>query len=356
MSNAAQAAYMVLNAMFIVLLLWQSSRRFFELSMWAFIGSGLIAALVSAYQLLAHYSHLPYPAEFFNSNLAWKQLVNQQVAGVWRLSGTFTEPSVAGTFFAVWSTFLLLTATQERVALPWAWPLLLCGTAMLVLTTSTTGYLIAGLVLALFALRELRRLLFRGRLNTKALGCILVAFCAVAAVALYSHDAARLFNKLILEKPESASGRDRLATILEAVSITFDTWGLGAGLGSNRPSGMLFYIMSNIGIPGLLIFACFLYTTCTTVIEASGSMDGSRASAFLSAACWAFAVQTLAMGGAGGDMSGPFLWICWALVATGTRAIWMQPQAPGRDLERLDGEHPGCINMEGRILPTFLSD
>src|SRR5215469_6996757 len=155
MSNAAQATYMVLNSMFIVLMIWQSSRRFFELAVWAFIGSGVLATLVASWQLIAHYGQLPYPADFFNSNVAWKQLFSQHVAGVWRLSGSFTEPSVAGSFFAIWCTFLLFMATQSRSAPIWAWPMLLCGTTMLVLTASTTGYLLAGLVMALFVLREL---------------------------------------------------------------------------------------------------------------------------------------------------------------------------------------------------------
>lgn len=113
MSNAAQAGYALLNAIFVIYLVWYArTRGYFERVMVAFIASGLIAGSIGAYQYVAHNYGLPYPVDFFNSNPGWRQLVSQQLAGVWRLSATFNEPSVAGAFFIVWTTLMLLSRVQ----------------------------------------------------------------------------------------------------------------------------------------------------------------------------------------------------------------------------------------------------
>jgi hypothetical protein len=165
MSNAAQAGYVALNSIFVVYLLWCGrTRGYFERLVRAFVVAGLIAALIGAYQYAAHYSGLPYPANFFNSNPGWRQLTSEEFSGVWRLSSTFSEPSAAGSFFAVWSTLLLFLATGGRGG-GWAWPLFLLGVLMLFLTTSTTGYLTGAAVIALFIQREFGRVLTSGRIS-----------------------------------------------------------------------------------------------------------------------------------------------------------------------------------------------
>ena len=45
-----------------------------------------------------------------------------------------------------------------------------------------------------------------------------------------------------------------MATVWRAFDVMGDTYGLGAGLGSNRAFGTLAYIGSNLGIFGLAIF------------------------------------------------------------------------------------------------------
>ena len=67
-----------------------------------------------------------------------------------------------------------------------------------------------------------------------------------------------MLHEVIWQKSQSRSGRDRGATALHALYLGVETVGLGVGLGSNRPSGLLFYILSNMGIPGLLLFSYLL--------------------------------------------------------------------------------------------------
>ncbi len=340
MSNAAQAVYATLDAIFVIYLLWGArARGYFESLIKAFVVGGVIAAAIGAYQYAAHYTGLAYPADFFNSNPGWRQLMSQQMSGVWRISATFIEPSTAGAFFAVWSTLLLFLAASGSGA--WAWPLFVTGVIMVLLTTSTTGYLIGALVIALFLWKEFARVFISGRISGRGLFSLLLIAGAFAGAALFIPDFGQLIAKILWHKADSQSGRDRATTMWEALQITSETYGMGAGLGSNRPSGMVFYIASNLGLPGLMLFALLIwaiYRTLRTAIRASPSL--SRARGYLGAAGWATAIALAAMATTGGDMTGPQLWICLGIAATGSRAIWLRLQ----DAEPI--ELPGYCRIE----------
>ena len=203
MSNAAQAAYVTLNAIFVIHLLWNSrTHGYFERATRAFVASGLIAISIGAYQYLAHNYGLPYPVDFFNSNPGWRQLVNEELSGVWRLSATFSEPSVAGAFFAVWSTLMLYIATASRRG-RWAWPLFTCGVVMVVFTTSSTGYLIGALVIVLFLLKGLVRFFTRGRISPRSLFSLVVIIGAIFVAAALIPNLPELATKIIWHKTDS---------------------------------------------------------------------------------------------------------------------------------------------------------
>ncbi len=326
MSNAAQAIYLALNAIFVVHVLWHSRiNGYFERLIRAFVICGLVAALVGIYQYVAHYSGLPYPTEFFNSNSGWRQLMTEELSGVWRLSATFSEPSAAGAFFAVWSTLLLFLAADDRGKAYWAWPLFLVGMLMILLTTSTTGYIAGGLVIALFMWKEFARIFTVGKISGRGLFLLFVIAGAIGAAAVFIPHLNELLTKIVWHKSQSQSSRDRATTIWEALRITKETYGMGVGLGSNRPSGMLFYIASNLGIPGLIAFAAMIFTIYrlfATALRAYPVRD--RAAVYLGAAGWACAIELLAMASAGGDMSGPLLWNCIGMWAAGSHAIWLR--------------------------------
>ena len=325
MSNAAQAAYLVLNTIVVLYQLWQSRiKGYFERLIMALVFSGLIAALIGSYQYVAHYSGLPYPTDFFNSNSGWKQLTTEQLSGVWRLSATCSEPSAAGALFAVWCTLLLFLASDDRGGGGWAWPMFLMGMIMIFLTTSTTGYLIGLLLIALFIWKEVARAFIRGKISVRGLFSLLVIAGSVAAAAIFIPHLNELLTKIVWHKSQSQSSRDRATTIFEALRITTETYGMGVGLGSNRPSGMLFYIASNLGIPGLIAFTALVWTiyrVYAAALRANPRRD--RLVVYLGVAGWACAIELIAMASAGGDMSGPLLWNCIGILAAGNRALWL---------------------------------
>jgi hypothetical protein len=335
MSNAAQAGYVTLDAIFVLYLLWHSRiSGYFERLIRALVADGLIAASIGAYQYVAHYSGLPYPKDFFNSNPGWRQLVNQVLPGVWRLNATFSEPSAAGAFFAVWSTLLLFLATKDRTSGKWAWPLFMMGVVMVFLTTSTTGYLAGGFVIALYIWKEFTRIFVTGKISPRILFSFLVMAGAVGAAFVFIPNFHDMLAKILWQKGQSQSSHDRTATIWEALRITSETYGMGAGLGSNRPSGMLFYVASNLGIPGLLLFTLTVgavYQALRLALRSSSTT--ARAPAYLGAMGWAAAIELITMASAGGDMSGSLMWVCIGIAATGSRAVWLSIQSVPTPIE-----------------------
>lgn len=318
MSNAAQAGYLLLNCALFIYCLWKSNQPRFARSVhFAFVGSGVVVFLVGVYQLGAHLLGFRFPSEIFNSNSGWQQLVSQQVAGAFRVSATFNEPSSAGTFFVAWTAYLLTLATNPQTSSRWIWAFFWCGVLMLVLTTSTTAYVSAIVLVAILSSRELFRLIIRGRLDQRLALSFVAIVAALAVAVIFIPDFRQLLTDILWRKNQTNSGQERASTIIVAINVTLKTFGLGVGLGSNRPSGMFFYIISNIGVPGCVLFASLLISTLRTIITANGQSleESSRVRAYLRASTWAFAMFFLAMLISGGDISSPHLWILWSMVA-----------------------------------------
>jgi hypothetical protein len=159
---------------------------------------------------------------------------------------------------------------------------------------------------------------------------------ALAAAVMFVPNRRELMTKILWQKAASQSSRDRTTTIFEAGRITFETFGLGAGLGSNRPSGMFFYIVSNLGIPGLIAFTGTvgaIYRACWTAQSSNPRPD--RLTAYLKASGWACAIELLAMASAGGDMTGPMLWISLGMLGAGSRTVWLRGYREEEPIELL---------------------
>jgi hypothetical protein len=317
LSNAAQGGYLVLDWIFILYATWHArDHRDVEADVRAFRSAGLIVVAVGLYQLVAHTTGLPFPKEFFNSNESWKQLIDQRMAGTWRLSATFTEPSAAGSFFATWSAYFLFTFEDRTVARRFDWLLLCSGIAMLLLTTSSTGYFVTGVMLSMFVMQQVLRLIVQGRMNPRVLMiCVVIGVGGIAAVALLPNFN-RLLQQVLFQKSVSISARQRTATQWQALVLTGQSFGLGVGLGSNRPSGMLFYILSDLGVPGLLLFVGCLYMTFSMVSASIHKrLRCGTARGYLKGSAWAFGVTLFAMVVSGAEVTSPRIWVTWALIS-----------------------------------------
>jgi ABC-type antimicrobial peptide transport system permease subunit len=67
------------------------------------------------------------------------------------------------------------------------------------------------------------------------------------------------FDATVFNKLQSDSGAERSAWNQQAWSNFVSTYGLGVGLGSGYASSYPLVLLSNLGIPGTLCFAAFVY-------------------------------------------------------------------------------------------------
>jgi hypothetical protein len=318
LSNGAQIAYLMLNCVFVTCLVYESANRlqvdrFFAAFRW----SGALAAAVGLYQLVAHIYGLPYPDNFFNSNSAWAQLTDQRLAGSWRVSATFTEPSAAGSYFAMWTALVLFSAVGDEYSPRSYWCLPPLGIVMLAVTTSTTGYVAGAALLLLFFKKQLPGLVLHRTISRRGLFAIVVILAALVAGALLLPNFSHVIRAVIWQKSQLTSGQNRMATSVHAYYIAVQSLGLGVGLGSNRPSGLLSYVVSNLGIPGLVLFLYLLQVTralSAAAVTSAKAAEDIRLLTLIRASGCAFAVEMFAMVVAGAELTSPGLWVSWAVL------------------------------------------
>lgn len=202
----------------------------------------------------------------FMKNGNFTYMDDNEIGGLKRISGSFSEASAFAGFtlrlLAVTLT-LWLSGLYQR----WSGYLSAALFVLLVLSTSTTAYI--GLAVALSvtflpaagrALSERRSIPHLGKLS-------LIALLALTLLALIAVVSPRAFDPLLdmldtllFSKLSSDSGHERGSWNAQAYQLFLDTWGLGAGVGSTRSSSSLMALLSNVGIPGTLLYTAFAAT------------------------------------------------------------------------------------------------
>lgn len=193
----------------------------------------------------------------------------QEMAGFKRLNGAFTEPSALATYtlqLAAPLFYLGWKRPNERTALSLALLLLLT----IVLCTSSTGYVAlfaCSVVLACLTVYEVATIreaaTLRRRIGHFAnFVCVVGIGLAVVMLALLLTPSAlasveEVLRHTLLEKADSESGIERGFWAAQAIQNCIDTYGLGVGLGGARSNSFALVLISNVGIPGLLIAIAF---------------------------------------------------------------------------------------------------
>jgi len=326
-SNAGQAGYMILNLLLVLRLVQLSANRGrLERLVNAYSWSGMLAAGVGVYQMACPRLGLPFPSWLFNSNQAWSELPNQLAAGGFsRISATFIEPSAAASFLAAWSVFELSLAIGHAQQNGRHWLCTAIGTVVLIATTSTTGYVVAGLISIVLVWDAIRAVLLYGIIKTRVtLTAIGLSAAGLAAFALLP-GAGQLLDAVLFHKGESASALHRTATFGRAVTVLVSSWGLGVGLGSNRAMSAFFYVLSNLGLPGLMLVAGLLWQLYSQIITQLRSVFcDSNNRVLLYAISAAFAANLLALLLSGAEITQPHLWILWGLLVGTLRCDWLR--------------------------------
>jgi hypothetical protein len=219
--------------------------------------SGIIAALIGFWQWTGKFTGLYFPHDFFFSNPSWADNTDETFGAVWRISGTFAEPSffcfyLAGPLYA--SGWSLLASGPSRLAgVTFAATFLAA-----VLSTSTTGYVVIAIGAALAAVRAIRAGGARRRLALAVAGAVLLLLAGSWIVERVFPQIVPLVEEIVsdtLGKTDSESFEVRSRQDRETYAVVFDTFGLGAGWGSVRASSLVTTLIGATGLWGLALLA-----------------------------------------------------------------------------------------------------
>lgn len=251
----------------------------------------------------------------------------------WRHFGVFSEPSYLAVFSIAALAYALFrfgrTTGRSRAA---AVLIAIAGAVNLLLSASGTAALAAVILGSLAIVYYGGGFLFAHRKLHPA--WLLVPFGALLLILTPNPMTASL-TKTITEKAASNSLLHRFASDMFSLDLTMHTWGLGVGLGANRPSSFLTLVMSSVGVIGFLLLVVVVYRT----VRAAGSRP-----AWLPTVISLLALITAKVI-AEPALSTPLLWFSLGLlVCAGCTADPKtdRRRAPLSERERANREHPSA--------------
>ena len=194
--------------------------------------------------------------------------LGHEMAGLNRLIGGFSEASSYGYVLIGLIGFWLGYVFHDRSGRRWPVALLALVVLLWLRSTSSSAYVGGLLLLFVFALPRLAELARPRRFGVPRRAA-LVVFGGLAALglalltlyALYQTQpaVAQFLDRALLEKLSTRSAEERGSWDAQAYRNFFETWGLGAGLGSVRASSWIAATLGTTGLIGLGLLLLFLW-------------------------------------------------------------------------------------------------
>jgi hypothetical protein len=306
--NLGQAVFLTLNVAAVIYaaamgLKLAHSRR----AVRALRAAIVIASLVVIAQALASWMNWSFPYSFFNTNPTYSQGYDQVIAGLRRGISTFTEASYAGGFLAASALGLIAAGlySVRRGVLAASMATVGC-----VLTTASTGFATLALGGGLMAVRGSAGPLRSGReralkwMRGRKLSLLLVTGAAVGVLLIVSPKLEQAALKMTVYKLGTLSAFGRFSAGLYSAGLALRTYGLGLGLGSNRPYDVLTYVLSNLGVVGIILFALFFVRLLRQLFAAPRRLAGS----YFAMLGWMLLGLLIAQMAAIPDLNWPAVW------------------------------------------------
>ena len=250
-----------------------------------------------------------FPAFLLNNNPGYG-VVNLTETQI-RPNGSFTEPSMAGAALACFAgAYLAMYIVGKSSIKRGALAVLAC-----LLVGSTSSLLaVVMLVFCLLAAHPIIR--WSGHIDLKRVRRLALFFAAaiVCAAIFFIPSIQEMLISQTLGKGGTWSALVRLGADAYAATLTLETYGLGVGLGGNRPSSFVMSLLSQVGILGL---ALFVYATASALI---GLPKEHRWIG------WAGFSLFLAMSMGVPDLSFPFVWAMIGLAVQSKAASTAPPE------------------------------
>jgi hypothetical protein len=261
-SNFTQSVYLVGDLLcFIMIATIASTKRGFETIASALVIYAVGNVIFALLDIATYVTGTQWALEFMR-NAGYTLHIEEEISGLKRIVGSFPEASTFGrsTLGALGFTGTLWLCGR-RPALTGA--LALASLLLVVLSTSSTG--LAGtppMILILYITALMRRGINLSKpLSSAAVLCApLVAIAALLAAQLNyeaSEPIRNYIDTLIFSKSATSSGIQREGWNTYAMQNFFDTYGLGVGLGTARTSSFPVALLSNLGMPGTILYFLF---------------------------------------------------------------------------------------------------
>jgi hypothetical protein len=321
-SNIGQAVYLLLN----VLMLWYTAQTCRTPTaargmLKAFSIAGIVVVGLAGYQLVSSLTGLPFPDDLLYSNDGYVMQHGTAILDMPRICSTFTEPSSLAVFLISFIAFLI--GAMETGFGGWQIiVVLLASIAALVLSTSSTAYIGLAAITAWGIWRYIFLPVLKGRGSFKAALVMTLLIGGTVSAFVVNDQLREVIQKTVFEKDESASYEERSQADSYSMQVARQTWGLGAGLGSNRASSFLPSVLSTLGIGGAAILALLI----ALLVRSNGIGD------------WAqhlhrpLAAALIAVVGAkmisSPDLATPSMWALMAGLISVRAMVQQQPQMP----------------------------
>jgi len=265
-SNMTQSVYLISDVLCFSLVAAVAAKpegfNFVLKALIAYCVANLIFAIVD----LATYMTGTQSLMSFMRNIRYTLHVDDHIAGMKRIVGSFTEASsFARSTLGVLGFSGTLWLAGYRPALTGL--LTFTAVVMVVMSTSSTGLAGAPVVLLLLYATGLQLALTYGLRGYSLFFLLISPLCVIAVVLLVAIDVP-LWNQIydyvnlvVLDKATSSSGVQRGSWNDLAWQNFIDSYGLGVGLGTVRTSSLLYALLAGVGIPGTLFYFAFCYTS-----------------------------------------------------------------------------------------------
>ena len=272
-SNIGQAIYLTIN-IFVILFAVVEINRFNQFSylLKSFQLAALTSITLSFYQRLVYmvdsWKYL-YPHALLYSNPIYYIGAEQKMGGIYRINATFAEPSVAAAFYS--SIFSgSLAAFVHAGQLFWLIEALV-ATLAIINTLSTTGIVVwfatvLMLTLSITTISIFSKVKF---VQIARLSVLMLAFIGLSSLLPILITKYPAIYEITINKMHSLSYSRRISADLYSMILILETYGLGVGLGSNRPSSLLASMLTNVGILGTMLFALYLYSTIRPILRSN---------------------------------------------------------------------------------------
>lgn len=313
MSNQVQTAYLLIAVMSVLM-----AGRLFPVDGRA-IGVMVWATVLLAFGRLV--SGSAWPLELIQTMPGYPY---QNGANGFRLAGTFYEPSVLGLYLAAAAGYFgarllsrrMRTSRRGQVA-----AVVGLGLVAVEFVFNGSGTALMGLVLvgALGAAVLVTGLL-RGRgLRIQPVAVVGVVGVLGVAITQIPTLYALTFG-VVATKTESSSFVARGASNERSLGILTDTFGLGVGLGGNRPSSLFMFVLSGLGVVGAALLIALIVVALRRGV-------GSRQIPSV----WVLLGGLTAGAVAVPDLSTPLLWVALAACVAPaiTERVGPAPDEPG---------------------------